>query len=249
MSRTARKKSESGIYHVMLRGINKQQIFTCEKDYEKFIFALKDCKQISKFKLYAYCLMGNHIHLLIKEEDEPIGTVIKRIGCKFVFWYNVYHNRCGHLFQDRFKSEPVETDSYFLTVLRYIHQNPVKAGICKNIGDYKYSSYTEYVQNRFIVDTDFAFELLPPSQFESFNQAVENAECLEVKEPAYRAIMTEESATEVIQALTGIDDISTIKDLAVAERDNYVKLLRDNGLSIRMISKLTGIADYTVRKI
>ena len=88
--------------------------------------------------------MGNHIHLLIKPEKEPLEQVFKRIGGRYVYWYNVKYQRVGHLFQDRFKSEPVEDDSYFLTVIRYIHQNPVKAGLCKNIKDYKYSSYAEY---------------------------------------------------------------------------------------------------------
>ena len=139
MPRQARKKSESGIYHVMLRGINQQQIFEDSEDCDKFIQILQECKAVSGFKLFAYCLMGNHIHLLIKPEKEPLEQVFKRIGGRYVYWYNVKYQRVGHLFQDRFKSEPVEDDSYFLTVIRYIHQNPVKAGLCKNIKDYKYS--------------------------------------------------------------------------------------------------------------
>ena len=145
MSRQARKPSESGIYHVMLRGINKQQIFIDEEDYEKFLWVLKDTKEISEYKLYAYCLMDNHIHLLIKVEKEPLHIIFKRIGNRFVYWYNAKYQRIGHLFQDRYKSEAVENEEYFLTVLRYIHQNPLKAGICENVSDYKYSSYNEYL--------------------------------------------------------------------------------------------------------
>ena len=122
MPRSARKKSKTGIYHVMLRGINQQQIFEDNEDSEKFLQILKDCKAISEFKLYAYCLMGNHIHLLIHETEEPIEKFMKRIATRFVYWYNIKYQRVGHLFQDRFKSEPVEDDAYFLTVLRYIHQ-------------------------------------------------------------------------------------------------------------------------------
>ena len=119
-----RKISQSGIYHVMLRGINQQQIFESSEDYEKFIQMIEICKTISKFKIFAYCLMGNHIHLLIKQESEPLEQIFKRMGGRFVYWYNTKYQRSGHLFQDRFKSEPVEDDRYFLTVLRYIHQNP-----------------------------------------------------------------------------------------------------------------------------
>jgi len=76
MPRQARKQSKSGIYHVMLNGINQQQIFEEPEDYEKFIQIIRDCKAISKFKLFAYCLMGNHIHLLIKTEKEPIEHIL-----------------------------------------------------------------------------------------------------------------------------------------------------------------------------
>ena len=129
----------------MLRGINQQQIFEDAEDCDKFIQILQECKAISGFKLFAYCLMGNHIHLLIKPENEPIEQVFKRIGGRYVYWYNVKYRRTGHLFQDRFKSEPVEDDGYFLAAIRYIHQNPLKAGICKRIEDYEYSSYGEYI--------------------------------------------------------------------------------------------------------
>ena len=76
MPRGARKKSDNGTYHIMLRGINKQQIFEEKEDYEKFLEVLKSCKAISEFKLYAYCLMGNHIHLLINEEKERLETAL-----------------------------------------------------------------------------------------------------------------------------------------------------------------------------
>ena len=116
MPRQARRQSESGIYHIMLRGINQQQIFEDEEDNQKFVEVLKDCKLISGFKVYAYCLMGNHIHLLLKAENENLEQIFKRIGARYVYWYNWKYRRRGHLFQDRFKSEPVEDDAYFLQI-------------------------------------------------------------------------------------------------------------------------------------
>lgn len=81
--------------------------------------------------------MDNHVHLLIKEITKPLSLGVKRICGSFVYWFNRKYNRCGHLFQERYKSEAVESDSYFLTVLRYIHQNPVKARITKNVSDFR----------------------------------------------------------------------------------------------------------------
>ena len=124
MPRNARKQSKSGIFHVMLRGINRQVIFQDDEDCEKYLQCLVECQKLSGFQLYAYCLMGNHVHLLLEEKKEPLSQIFKRLGVRYVYWYNWKYKRTGHLFQDRFKSEPVEDDSYFLAVLRYIFQNP-----------------------------------------------------------------------------------------------------------------------------
>ena len=137
MPRQAKKKSNTGIYHVMARGINRQDIFEDEEDYIKFIDTLKTYKAVCGYKLYAYCLMGNHFHLLVKVEQEDLDLIFKRVLCSYVYWYNWKYQRVGHLFQDRYKSEAVEDESHFLVVMRYILQNPVKAGICKSIGEYR----------------------------------------------------------------------------------------------------------------
>ena len=81
--------------------------------------------------LYAYCLMSNHIHLLIRERKDTIGMAIKRIASSYVYYYNHKYSRDGHLFRERFKSETVNDMAYFLALLRYIHQNPVKVGMVR----------------------------------------------------------------------------------------------------------------------
>ena len=128
MPREARKLSGSNIYHVMLRGINRQDIFEDDSDRRHFMFVLKECKEISGFRLHAFVLMSNHIHVLIEPADEPLDTVISRIGIRYAVWYNRKYQRAGHLFQDRFRSENVETDQYYMTVFRYILRNPAKEG-------------------------------------------------------------------------------------------------------------------------
>ena len=102
MPRSARKKGESGIYHITMRGINRQQIFIDDEDAERFLQVVRAAQTISGFTLYAYCLMGNHVHLVLKEGDEPLEKIMKRIGVRYVYWYNWKYMRSGHLFQDRF---------------------------------------------------------------------------------------------------------------------------------------------------
>ncbi len=107
MPRQARKKSKTGIYHIMVRGINRQNIFEDDEDYSIFIHTIRKNKEKSKFELYGYCIMGNHVHLLSREGKEPLSLTMQRICSSFVFWYNLKYDRVGHLFQERYKSEVV----------------------------------------------------------------------------------------------------------------------------------------------
>ncbi len=231
----------------MLRGINQQQIFEDEEDNAKFIQVLKDCKAISEYKILAYCLMGNHVHILIKIEKEPIEQVFKRICGRYVYWYNVKYQRVGHLFQDRFKSEPVEDDAYLMAVIRYIHQNPVKAGLCEKIEDYKFSSYSEFVSKSWLADTDFIFQMISKKEFERFNNTENTDKCLEI-EPEKKIRVTDEQAKIIIEKHTNCKSISEFQKLDSVSRDEFISILKDNGLSIRQISRLTGTSKGLVEK-
>ena len=247
MPRQARKKSSTGIYHIMLRGVNQQQIFEDQEDCDKFLQVIKDCKAISEFKLFAYCLMGNHIHILLQETKEPIELLMKRIATRFVYWYNIKYRRAGHLFQDRFKSEPVENDDYFLTVLRYIHQNPVKAGICKNVSVYENSSYNEYFKKSNLIDSDFVFEIIAKEDFASFNNEKVFDSCLDIEEKP-KIKVTDEQAKKIIEKISKCKNVAEFQALDIRTRDKCLKRLRESGLSIRQISRLTGISFNIVRK-
>lgn len=252
MPRRARKKSSSGIYHVMLRGINKQVIFEDEEDNQKLLQILKECKEKSGFKLLAYCFMGNHLHLLLKTEKEDLGLIFRRIGASYVYWYNFKYKRTGHLFQDRYKSEQIENDSYFLTVLRYIHQNPVKAGLCKKAEQYTWSSYNDYINNNGITDTEYGLSIIDEDRKEAVKLFIKYSEeantnnCLDIEENKKR--LTDEEAKEIITKICGIKTSTDIQLMDVKMRDSCLVLLKDNGLSIRQISRLTGISFGIVRK-
>ena len=248
MPRTPRQKSESGIYHIMLRGINQQVIFEDEEDYLKFVETLKQYKAVSGYKVFAYCLMSNHIHILIKVEKENLDLIMKRIAGSYVYWYNWKYYRRGHLFQDRYKSEVVEDDSYFLTVLRYIHQNSVKAGIVKTIDQYKYSSYNDYINNeKGIVDIEFALSMLSKESFVAFNNESCNDVCLDLNSKEFR--INDVDAQKVLKKVSKCDNATEFQQIEQKQREKYIKKLKENGLSIRQISRLTGVSFAIVRKI
>jgi REP element-mobilizing transposase RayT len=146
MARQAREKSSTGIYHVILKGLDGRNIFLDDADRLMFMDKLKKARQAGGFKLYAYCLMDNHVHLLMKEEEE-LGQSIKRITVGYVQLHNNKYGRSGHLFQNRFNSEAVEDDCYLMTVLRYIHRNPLKAGIISKLESYPWSSYPSIIRS------------------------------------------------------------------------------------------------------
>ena len=231
----------------MLRGINQQQIFEETEDYDKFLDVLKDCKAICEYEIYAYCLMGNHIHLLIKEGTESLEQIFKRICGRFVYWYNIKYRRVGHLFQDRFKSEPVDSEQYFFTVLRYIHQNPTKAGLCKRVEDYRYSSYSEYINLNKIVDTDYVLRLATIEEFIGLNNETVANICMDVSEKAIKRV-TDEQAKNLIRKYTRCENVAQFQSLDVKTRDKYLKKLREKGISIRQLSRLTGISYSVVRR-
>jgi len=240
MPRAARKKSKSGIYHIMIRGINRQDIFEDDEDKEKFIQTVVVCKDKCDFQIYGYCLMSNHIHLLIK--DENLAITMRKICASYVYWYNWKYKRSGHLYQDRFKSEVIEDDSYLLTVLRYIHQNPLKAGMIKNIADYKWSSYSEYLgeQNKQkIVDVGFVLDIISKEQFINYNNDKNQDECLEYTQTVK---LDDNEAREIIKKISGVKNISEIQVFEKSKRNDIIRNLKAiEGLSIRQTARITGI--------
>lgn len=255
MPRAARGKSETGIYHIMLRGINRQTIFEENKDCIKFLETLQRFKEKSCYKVYAYCLMGNHVHLLLKEGNEKLDIVTRRIGASYVYWYNHKYDRCGHLIQDRYKSEPVEDESYFLSVLRYIHKNPVKAGIVNNIKDYPWSSYHEYIGRSEIADTEFPLGLFSDEKdkaiesFIAFHNSDSHDVCLDMDtESEDTKKLTDSNAAEIIKDVCHISHCSEFKGIEKDKRSEYIRSLNEMGLSSRQISRLTGLSRNTIMK-
>lgn len=151
MPRLPRKYSEIKVYHIMIRGINKQNIFLDEEDRYKFLEIIESTKEKYNYTIYIYCIMNNHVHLVIYDKDEQLSKIMQSIEIAYAFYFNKKYDRVGHLFQNRFLAKKVEDKKYLLQLCRYIHQNPLKAGI-GNTENYKWSSYQEYINNSKIID-------------------------------------------------------------------------------------------------
>lgn len=145
MARPLRLEAENTFYHLTNRGDGRKKIYASEYDNEKFLEYVLQAKKRFKFRLYAYVLMCNHYHLFVETLLPNLSKIMHFINSSYTTYYNTKRNKSGHLFQGRYKSVVVDTDSYFLELTRYIHLNPVKAGIVKLPEEYKWSSYKAYL--------------------------------------------------------------------------------------------------------
>ncbi len=152
MPRKARKDIFSKFLHIMVQGINKEYIFNKEEEIKKYFKFLSESTKEFNVKIVAYCIMNNHVHLLVFCKNiEEISKFMKNTNTKYGIYYNKTHDRCGYVFRNRYRAEETYTQAHLLSCINYIHNNPVKAGMCKNKWDYNFSSYNDYLlQKRFI---------------------------------------------------------------------------------------------------
>lgn len=244
MPRKPRVKSATGIYHIIFRGVNRRQVFFDDEDYKTFLNQLKRYKPICGYKLYAYCLMGNHIHLLMREGHESLEKTFKRIGPAFSYRHNGKYERVGHMFQDRYYSEPVENPFYFLRVIRYIFQNPVKAGICNKPEEYKYSNAYKLLNEKDdFTDSDEIFELISPEELRKFCNEKNDDNCLDI-EDTNRFFVSDELAEQFILEEYGTLSPDPGKGASRKEFLNSFAKLRKQFVSIRQFSRITGVSRY-----
>ena len=263
MPRRARQTSGTGIYHVMMRGINHQNIFEEPEDYYQFLNTLDMMARSYEpdgtpsgrnYTLYAYCLMSNHIHLLIREREDKIGMTIKRIASSYVYYYNHKYSRDGHLFRERFKSEPVNDMAYFVILLRYIHQNPVKAGMVKEVKDYEFSSWHEYIDKNStlfpLCDTRTVLNRIPFSELnELVNEPLsDDIVCLDI-EDASKGRPSDDQVMLLIREKTGATNSSAFQQLPDEIRRSVLIELKARRASLRQLERLTGIGKSMIYRM
>ena len=261
MARQAREASGTGIYHVMLRGINRQNIFEDEEDYRRFLMILfqmvcpvdeKGRPMPSRCIFYAYCLMPNHVHLLIREASDSLAEVVKRIGGSYAQYFNKKYQHFGHLFQDRFRSEPVNDNTYFFTLLQYIHQNPVAARLCNDLGNYPWSSWGEYERTgngiQTICSTKSVLARMPLDDLRGlvYELLPQTASILDFDSGS--AIKTDEELTDFLIGSYGLKRPSDLQNYSRERRNDILRAAKEYGGSIRQLVRLTGISFGIIRK-
>lgn len=158
MPREARVTTENGCYHVITRGNQKQLVFLNHADYEKYLLILAQYKKRFSFKLYCFCLMPNHVHLLIEvKEPNILNKIMRGLNLSYTQYFNFKYKKVGHLWQDRFKSKIIEKDAYLLGCINYIEFNPLRSSLVSHIEEYRWSSHNFRKINNDLVDNLFNF--------------------------------------------------------------------------------------------
>jgi putative transposase len=246
MSRQARQLSESGIYHVMLRGVNREIIFLEDADRERFLFALSAARDASGCRVLAYCLMENHVHLVLRSVAEPIGDTVRRIGVRYAGWFNRKYDRVGHLFQDRFKSVPVDDDAHLVTLLRYVWNNPVEAGLVDEPEDYQWSSRALQGSTS-LIDSHELGRLVPDDPLTGRIGVI-----LPPWEPGKhgpRARYSDQQAAKLLNQACGADKPESFRTMDVWTQRRAIGVMRARSVPFAQLAKLTGLSSTTLKRL
>ena len=247
----------------MMRGINHQEIFCDAEDYYHFIITLDRMRAQydddgnpcgTNCTYYAYCLMSNHFHLLIREREETVGETIKRIASSYVYYFNRKYGRDGHLFKERFKSEPVNDMAYFTTLLRYIHQNPLKAGIVQNVSDYAWSSWGEYTGSippaLSLCATNAVLKRISLSDLQELVETPlsDDVMILDIDDNP-RVTIGDQEVRQYLIDLFQISKPLNIQALDKEQRNQILLSLLDLGAGFRQISRITGVPYGVIHRL
>ena len=245
MARKKRESSESGYAHLIMRGNNKQVLFEEDEDYRFYLSKLGKYSRELQITINAYCLMENHVHLLVNDQQGHVPEMMQRIGISYTKYYNDKYERGGHLFQGRYLCEPVRDEVYLLTVFRYILNNPRKAGIC-TADQYRWSSYKAYFKENTSIDTGFVKDRFPTEdEYRYYIGTDSDDACMEYDKP----VKDDNWALETIRSCLNVDSGSALQAMEKKDRDKALKRLKDEGLTVRQIERLTGISRSTIQRV
>ncbi len=255
LSRKARLKSSTKVYHVILRGNSKQDIFLEQQDYEKFLKEICVTKEKYQYEIYVYCLMPNHVHLVIYDKNDNLSKALQSLTISYSSYWNKKYERVGHLFQNRFLSKNVETQEYLKTLCRYIHQNPSKSGIAE-MERYQWSSYQEYLNGEHIINENQVLALFHTVKheaikaFEQFHKAnIEQQNMQDFLEYEMGEKPKDEQVAKFIVEFLNLRNVQELAEYSITKRNEALQKLRQlKGISKAQIARVTGLSVKMVER-
>ena len=252
MPRKPREHSVTSLYHIIIRGNDRNDIFYDNQDRYVFLNILKETKEKFKIEIYSYCLMSNHVHIVFKIENKFLSKAMQSLQIRYSSYFNKKINRNGHLFQNRFFSKKIENLNYFLTVCKYVHRNPEKAMIDKT-ENYKWSSFKEYIGKEKIIKKSVLIHYFE-NNVENFKRYTleddDRDQLYNLAEFEIKRKVTEGEIAKIIVDKFGLENISDISYMSDERKRDIVKSLKDiKGTNLHQISRVIRLTDYFVKNV
>lgn len=240
-----RELSESGLYHVTQRGNAHGIIFETDEDRRTFLRIVKRYQEELGFRVLAWCLMDDHVHIVLDIADADISSTMQHIEAAYVTYFNKRTRREGHLFQGPFRSKPIKTDAQLIATIHYVFRNPESAGIC-SMDTYHWSSFQECLGKRYLTDVDTVLEIFGGVEgirlYQGDPSDIVHAE-------GGRRGMSDTEALALAQDLYGECVSNILRTGKREERDAVIRGLSANGVPERQIARLAGLGRHTVSQI
>jgi putative transposase len=252
VARQARKVSPTGFYHVMMRGNNREMILAKKWQKERFLGLLS---QADALEIAAYCLMDNHVHLVVRAELPELSEAVKKINIRYAMGYNRHGDRVGHVFQDRYRSEVILDDSHLLQAVRYVHSNPVKAGLAEGPEAYTWSSYGEYADGSAHIISPAVREtvlhhFVRQGSFRAFHDGEDLVDFADTQEDLeHNQGRVAQMVIDSFCRTKGVADAQEIYRSAERLEELVCELLQRTRLSHRRIAGLLGISASFVHRV
>ncbi len=266
MARKARVRAQSGVYHVVMQAVRHRVLFEDDEDFLQFMDIMRkvmwdETDMTENFSLYAYCLMPDHFHLLLKEQEEDVSKVVSRIATAYAHYFNNKYDRDGAIYRGRFASEPVDENGRFNILLRYIHQVPVRQGMARTPGEYEWSSYGELTKvdsregrvasrETGLCTLKEEYQQLSADELQRMlcSMVPSTVKCLGPREaPTPRP--SDKQLITLIHQLTGDTSIHELMSRPYAECLKALTDLRKKGASVRQLERLTGIGRGIIQNL
>lgn len=256
MSRYPRNFAYSQIYHVILKGIDGHDIFYDNNDKDFFLKQLLTTKQNFNLAIYSYCLMFNHVHLVIKCPNELLSKSIQSLQIRYVSYFNKKYERTGHLFQGRFKSKVVENQKYFLELCRYVHRNPENAGISLT-QKYEWSSYKEYLGEAKIINKNILLHYFNNNLNDFIYYTIGMTDIDDIEDFVEYEIINKLSDAQLASIIIKKFNLSSISQINLFFKNRDINLLKDdlkkitsiNGTNITQIARVIRINRKLIKRL
>jgi REP element-mobilizing transposase RayT len=261
MARPLRLEFPGAVYHVMARGNERRDVFRDDSDREEYLARLSHYRRRFGFRLYAFCLMPNHVHLALETGETPLSRIMLGLQSSYTQWFNRRHGRVGHLFQGRYKAILIDKDSYLLSLVRYIHQNPVKAHTAQTASQYRWSSDRHYRAEEAPdwLDTDQVLGMLAPRRAQamaSYRQLMRVEPESEYEDaPRHAQIIRGDESFALRVVRRAADPLVTRRNLSI---DRVARLVaRERGVALpdlrsprrlRKLSEVRAIVAYLAKR-